>query len=477
MAALLAAIQTQEKLRQQLTRIAVAAATAPFIHFTGWWDPAKVDKAIADVARVLRPTQQQMARVTDAYLARAVSTMTGRTVAPAGAVDVTALRRVITDDVARQLVAGTRTPAFVVLGEFDPNTGRIVAAPTMNTPAPMVIPEPAPGTGRAATTGSGTATRNTSTVGSRAGSSDLRARAEEIRARAREQAQALQATRAGRQPATRTVPTRVQQQPVVRTTTVDGVTPTDPYGRVAEQYRYQVVAEGVPEDVAHRRALVRIEAVAQTDVTLAVREQVRRTLGRIRGVTGYRRILHPELTESGPCGLCVVAADRVYHVEDLHPLHDRCVCGVLPIIGNLDPGLVLNSNDLDAIYGAAGSTGGGRRQGGALKKIRVALAEHGELGPTLVDADQRFRGPVEVARTRHPDREVRDRARLAAFEGRLDILLRRQRRGDDVGAAVQWQTQRVEQLRQELGTTTTASAPAPVVPVRRTVQTTGRSTR
>jgi hypothetical protein len=255
---------------------------------------------------------------------------------------------------------------------------------------------------------------------------------------------------------TETISQRIRRERAERDAARAAVTdPAEPYARVADSYRYQVVADGVTPDKAKRKALVRLAAIAETDITLAVREQVRKTLGTIPGVTGYRRILHPELSESGPCGLCVVAANRIYHVEDLKPIHDRCVCETLPIIGALDPGLMLNASELEAIYDAAGGTGGeiikaGRRHSAALKKVRVALAEHGELGPVLVDADQHHRGPREVAKTKVPDRATRARAQLDSLEESYARLVRRQLAGEDVERPLEWQARRIDELRHEL---------------------------
>lgn len=479
LAALIALVEAQAAVRKRLTDAARTAARAAFVGFNGWWDTRQVDRAIAQVLRIVQPTQQQMARVTDAYIARAATVMTGRTVTPAGAVDVTALRRAITEQVARDLVDGRITPAYVVLGEFDPSNGHVERAETIDAPAPLAIPQAT----RTRTTRPAVSSGRTDT------SAALRARAEEIRATARQQAEALMAQRKTatrpQQPTAPSRPTTTAPRPTVpaarRTEPAaaaagNAVRPSDPYGRIADQLRYQVAAGAATEDAARQRALVRVESIAATDITLAVREQVRKSMGRIPGITGYRRILRPELTQTGPCGLCVVAADRLYHTEDLHPIHDNCVCEVLPVIGAFDPGLQLNASDLARIYGAAGGTGGevvrgGKRHSGRLKNLRVALAEHGELGPTLVDADQHYRGPVDVARTQHPDRAVRDQAKLDAFEERLGILLRRQGRGEQgLERAIEWQTARVDKLRRDLAGETPARSqttrPAPAAPRR-----------
>lgn len=396
-AELIALVKSQAKTRQQLTEFAVAAAAAPFRALSpdDWWNAKKVEGAIRAALRVVQPNQRIAARVTDAYLARAVSVMTGRRVRPAGAVDVTKLRHIIPTATARRLADGALHPGYLVLGEHDPQHRRVVPTEQIDAPLHLVVPEP----GESA-------------------------------------ARRIRRLRTGEGAA-------------------KPMDPAEPYGRVADALRYQIVADGLPAQKAIDKALVRIGAVAQTDVTLAVREQVRKSLMPIKDVRGYRRILHPELTLSGPCGLCVVAADRVYRTEDLHPIHSACVCEVLPIIGGLDPGLRLNSDDLEAIYNAAGGTGGevikdGRHHSAALKRVRVALVEHGELGPYLVDADQTFRGPREVAKTQVPDKATRFRAQLASLEERFAVLERKRAAGEDVAAPMRWQADRIAFLRREL---------------------------
>jgi hypothetical protein len=173
--------------------------------------------------------------------------------------------------------------------------------------------------------------------------------------------------------------------------------PEDAYGKIADNYRFNTTVRGDEPLRAQQKAEARIGVVASTDVTLAVREQYRRNMN-AQGATGFRRILHPELSQTGPCGLCVVAADRVYKTEDLLPLHNRCVCEVLPVYGKVDPGITLNGDDLRRIYEAAGGvdedgnpTPDNTRE--ALRRVRVVLTEHGELGPILVHGEQRYRGP------------------------------------------------------------------------------------
>lgn len=168
-----------------------------------------------------------------------------------------------------------------------------------------------------------------------------------------------------------------------------GIDPLEEWVRPAEQYRYARSIDH-PEEVAIARALLRAQTLADTDIALAMREASRQVLTEAAqelDVRGYRRVIHPELSRTGVCGLCAAAAGnpRPYQAEEQLPFHEHCRCEVLPILGDpdaeggvLDPGAVMNRADLAALYEAAGGTAGER-----LKRVRYRLDEHGELGMVL----------------------------------------------------------------------------------------------
>lgn len=168
-----------------------------------------------------------------------------------------------------------------------------------------------------------------------------------------------------------------------------GVTPAAPYGRVADLYRYRRSLD-IPEDQALGEAVTRVEVTAATDVALAFRAQAHKVMV-VRSVDGWRRIIHPELSKGGTCGLCIAASDRVYHRGDLMALHARCECTVLPVVNGVDPGRSLDGEALAKLYAAAGST-----KAADLKRTRFAVHEHGELGPVLTNAEDDFRGPADL---------------------------------------------------------------------------------
>lgn len=159
---------------------------------------------------------------------------------------------------------------------------------------------------------------------------------------------------------------------------------------------------------------------AETDGSLAL---ARATVEQYRnnGVTRYRRVIHPELSKSGTCGLCIVAANNVYSTAALMPMHDRCKCGVAPIVGDDDPGLRLNQDDLERIYRAAYEAASDERRqwlndrgfdystfAKDLANLRVTVTNHSELGPILTreTAGEKSVPDYDAPEWHTPDREM-----------------------------------------------------------------------
>lgn len=159
----------------------------------------------------------------------------------------------------------------------------------------------------------------------------------------------------------------------------NGVDPERVYERLAEQFRYQRSVGKTPAQ-ALDLVLERAEIVTDTDITLAARAQDQKNLQAAHLAVAYRRVIHPELSKGGTCGMCIAATDRVYKKGSLLPIHDRCHCTVSPIMkGGVDPGSSLNNLSLGDLYGDADGT-----QAADLKRTRYKVTEHGELGPVLV---------------------------------------------------------------------------------------------
>lgn len=169
----------------------------------------------------------------------------------------------------------------------------------------------------------------------------------------------------------------------------------------------------------------RLRSLALTDVELAVTHTARERLADEPEVRFYRRVL----TGAESCGLCVIASTQRYRKRDLLPIHPNCDCVVAPILGDQDPGRVINStriaegtegqdenaagvpvfdaDDLidadlltqdvhEAIRETFGEVAFDARQIDYRKILLVK--QHGELGPVLT-----------VARHKFTKRRIRDR--------------------------------------------------------------------
>jgi hypothetical protein len=398
-AAFLALVQAQARIRAELTATAISGVTRLVKSFTDWYDGEAITDLTRRILRIVQPAQLQAARVTDAYIANALTRMRDRPVRPVGAVDITKLRTKLPQNVIEDLAHGRIEPDLILIGDTEQG-----ASAEIDRDLESVLRE---------------------------------------------------------------------QEP-------EWLNPADPYGRLADQFRYQTIVQGSTDADALAKVIARAEAVVDTDIALAVRAQEIETARR-RGVTFYRRVLHPELAESGlSCGLCIVASDRIYSVSKFkRELHDHCHCEMLPIELGKDPGQSINAADLESLYRAAGTfvgkereTGGGKRQGGALKKVRarldedgnvvdisnqrgkpvkVGVTEHGELGPVLVNANGNVRTVADFARTKTVDRRITRQANLDSLEGNLPKLLARREAGEKgLDSAIAFHHNRIAELKREL---------------------------
>jgi len=162
------------------------------------------------------------------------------------------------------------------------------------------------------------------------------------------------------------------------------------FQRPAETFRY-VAAQGNKSglrwiDDAKAQSNLRISNLVDDNLMLTQRLAQQEVLAQAVNldkpgpkIIGYRRVIHPEQTKTGTCGMCIAAADRIYHIKELMPLHLRCKCTVAAITAAHDPGDDANSIDLKTLYEHAGG-----KTVSHLKRTRYDVDEHGELGPVLV---------------------------------------------------------------------------------------------
>jgi hypothetical protein len=140
----------------------------------------------------------------------------------------------------------------------------------------------------------------------------------------------------------------------------EGITHAGAYARAADAYRWQQaqldrfagqLVTAAADELLSMRPPNLVSPRDAARATRGKRRQPRRPDGRPRAgsrdprgprrphdIRGYRRVIHPELSKGGTCGLCVAASDRIYHVSELRAVHGRCECTTLPIVGEQDPG-------------------------------------------------------------------------------------------------------------------------------------------
>lgn len=241
----------------------------------------------------------------------------------------------------------------------------------------------------------------------------------------------------------------------------------DVYMRPAEQYRYVRSVGGQVVESDHGGARVidanqaftdRLESLARMDTLAASRDAIGPTLAGQRAVIGYRRVVHPELSRDGTCGLCIVASDRLYGKEHLKELHDRCHCTVAPVTLDEDPGLDLNRADLDKLYAAARTS-----RAEALKRTRIQTVDNGELGPILMEGGRNFRSAKQTAklyRTKGVDSAGLptsltpndfDAHQIDVLSRSLANLRKRAAAGEDLARPIKWQSDRIAVLRARTG--------------------------
>lgn len=154
------------------------------------------------------------------------------------------------------------------------------------------------------------------------------------------------------------------------------------FRRPAVTFRY-VESDG--GDNPAERASLRIDTLIEDNLMLAQRLAEHEAIAKAVDldqpgpkIIGIRRVIHPELSRTGTCGLCIAAADRIYSVRKLLPIHDLCKCTTAVVTEEHDPGDDVNQADLRQLYTAAGGTSTAH-----LKRTRYKVDEHGELGPVL----------------------------------------------------------------------------------------------
>jgi hypothetical protein len=144
------------------------------------------------------------------------------------------------------------------------------------------------------------------------------------------------------------------------------------------------LSEGKTVDAAKALARTRAAAAADIDVKLAARRAANDSMVGA-GVHFYRRV-----PDADACTYCVVASTQRYKTGDLMPLHEHCGCTVAPLFTGNER---IIDKDLLARLKAASDKPDYWNDPTAI----IAVRHHGELGPVLTKAGDRFTGPADIA--------------------------------------------------------------------------------
>ncbi|MGP3750901.1 hypothetical protein [Streptomyces sp. IBSNAI001] len=147
-------------------------------------------------------------------------------------------------------------------------------------------------------------------------------------------------------------------------------------------------------DAALDRGAHRLETIAKTDLQLARTHTVQEVGSQMPGFTYTVRELQGEYN----CALCMIASTQRYWKRDLAPIHPGCDCLFKLVTADEDPGQVIDKEKLERIHDLVEEALGKSDRGGRAVDYRkiIVANEHGEIGPVLGFAGQRFTGPDDI---------------------------------------------------------------------------------
>lgn len=180
-------------------------------------------------------------------------------------------------------------------------------------------------------------------------------------------------------------PLGVDPETVIGPAVRNGTPPEEVYRRPFVTV-WTALKSGTEFAAAIDAGLERLTSTAETDVQLAMRGTLREVGQADPGIYGYERV-----PDGNACDLCLIASTQRYHVSDLMPIHNRCGCGV-SVLTDPEVGQVINRaryTDLKQ-RGAIQKITNERRAARAKDAPTAAIAQHGELGPVLVDPSHDF---------------------------------------------------------------------------------------
>lgn len=204
--------------------------------------------------------------------------------------------------------------------------------------------------------------------------------------------------------------TTLDREAVTGAAVRNGADPVDVYRRSIITAR-RLASDGTDYAKAMAGGRARAVAAAETDVMLTNRAAATQAMAASPHVVGYQRVL-----TGNSCMFCAAASSRLYHTNQLQPIHAHCDCGIAPVIGTTNPGAVINHKLLSDLKADGGPSywkerGFGVDANGVIRHrvettppgadrpvfqlgepLDVAVRDHGELGPLLVDRADHFTG-------------------------------------------------------------------------------------
>lgn len=175
-----------------------------------------------------------------------------------------------------------------------------------------------------------------------------------------------------------------------------GVPPDEVYMRPFHAI-WRSLSRGESLDEAVDAGLRRAESLAATDVQLAKTTTTQQVISEHRRTVGWRRVPKGAFT----CALCLIASTQRYTKSELAAIHPGCDCDVAPIVGDQDPGQVIDEELLEATHDAVETAFGAQAvdRGGHEPDYRglIVTREHGEYGPTLAVAGHEFTGSADLS--------------------------------------------------------------------------------
>ncbi|MGA5489570.1 hypothetical protein ACPCK1_17660 [Streptomyces pseudogriseolus] len=156
---------------------------------------------------------------------------------------------------------------------------------------------------------------------------------------------------------------------------------------------WTALAQGKAYTQAVAEGRTRLLSITETDMQLARTHAAQQSMQR-GGAKFFRR----RLTGTKNCALCTIASTQRYRVENLMPIHPGCDCKVEPLVGNRDPGQIIDEALLREAHDAVAKGTGQSDAGGRAPDYRdvIITRQHGEYGPLLAVRRHEFTGPDDI---------------------------------------------------------------------------------